>query len=314
MTGASGDAAVRETPDSVAATVGVVGVGSLGLAIAGALLKSGFRVLGYRRSALPAAFVDLGGEPVRSSVELAARCDVVLTILPSDGALDDVVAGSDGLLAGAHDGLVVAELSTLSLEAKHLCRDRFAQRDIPVLDCPISGMPAMVATRDAAVLGSGDPFAFERARPVFDGFSDAVHYLGDFGTGTTMKYVSYTLLANHTMAAAEALALARRGGLDLDVVRQVVRGSVGDSVAFERRAPKMIDGAYLPASGSIDTLRQGLAEVREFAAALGCVLPLSDTTYRYLLAAQEAGRGDQDTAALFAVVSETTPTPTGGTP
>jgi 3-hydroxyisobutyrate dehydrogenase len=295
---------VRESAGPV--RVGVVGVGSLGLAIAAALLRSGFSVSGYRRGQIPPLFVDLGGTPVRSCAELAAHCDVVLSILPSDDALEDVVAGPNGLLATAHEGLVVAELSTVSITAKTDVRRRLAERGVRMLDGPISGTPAMVGSRSAAVLASGDAFDFERVRPVFDGFSDVVHYLGPFGTGTAMKLVSYTLLANHVLAAAEALALAERAGLDLNVVYEVVRSSIVGSTIFEKRAPTMIGRTYLPASGTIDTLSHGVEQVRQYAAGLDFPLPLTEATARQLDEARRAGRGHEDTAAMFDLLARAT--------
>lgn len=287
-------------------TVGIVGVGAMGLAITTGLLGSGFRVVGWRRSPLPTEFLRLGGEPAQSSADLAARSDVVLTILPTDAALQEVVSRPDGLLDGAHPQLVIAELSTLSLPIKAACRGQLAERGVPMLDCPINGMSTMVSTRTAAVLGSGEADVFERVLPVFRGFSDVVHYLGDFGAGTKMKYVSYILLAIHTLAAAESMALAQRAGLDLDLVYDVVQSGIAGSAVYQRRAPMMIRGAYLPAAGSIDTLHEGVAHVREYANAIGCPLPLTGTVHEHLVAAQEAGHGQKDTAVLFRMLLDET--------
>jgi putative dehydrogenase len=283
-------------------TVGIVGVGTMGLPIAGNLVDSGFRVVGYRRSAMPAEFLAIGGEPVGSPAELAERSDVVLTILPTDDALRQVVGGPQGLVGGAHHGLVVAELSTLSIEGKTACADQLAERGVPMLDCPISGMPAMVAARTAALFCSGDKDAYDRALPVLEGFAGSVEYLGGFGMGTKTKFVSYCLLAIHTMAAAESMVLAKKAGLDLDALYRVINNSIAGSTVYARRAPMMISGTYTPAPGPVDTLHEGLEQVREFASSIQCPLPLTELAYDYYTRAQRAGRGQEDIAVMFSVL------------
>lgn len=285
-------------------TVGIVGVGTMGLPIAGNLVDAGFKVAGYRRSAMPAEFLAIGGEPVGSSAELAERSDVVLTILPTTDALREVVAGPKGLVEGAHQDLVVAELSTLSIEAKAACRDELAERGVPLLDCPISGMPAMVAARAAALFCSGDRDAYQRALPALEGVGGSVAYLGEFGMGTKTKFVSYCLLAIHTMAAAEAMVLAKKAGLDLDALYQVINTSIAGSTVYARRAPMMIAGSYTPAPGPVDTLHEGLEQVREFASSIDCPLPLTELAYDYYTRAQRAGRGQEDIAVMFSVLGQ----------
>jgi len=254
-------------------TVGIVGGGTMGLPVAGNLVDAGFPVVGYRRSAMPAEFLALGGKVLSSPAEVARQADVVLTILPGPDALAQVVHGPDGLLEGARPGLVVVEMSTVPVDVKRECRDALIERGAELLDAPISGMPSMVAARAATVFASGEEEAFRRARPVLEGITPRVHLLGVFGAGSTTKFVAHLLLALHNLAAAEGLGLARRAGIPLEPLLDVLSGTIAHSAVLAARGPMMVSGRFRPAPGPVDTLFEGLEQVEEFARGLDAPPP-----------------------------------------
>jgi putative dehydrogenase len=192
--------------------VAVVGLGIMGGAIARNLAAAGFRVSGFDIDSGRAAAAASFGVAVRGSAAEAARdADLVLTSLPSVAALDDTVTS---LVAEPRPGLIVAELSTLPIQAKETARDRLATVGIVMLDCPLSGTGAQAVTRDLALYGSGDEPAFARCREAFSAVARVSHYLGAFGNGSRMKFVANLLVAVHNVAAAEALVLGTKAGLD----------------------------------------------------------------------------------------------------
>src|SRR5438876_1520252 len=144
--------------------VGIVGLGKMGQPLAVSLLEKGFTVVGYRRHSMD-AFVALGGTAASSSKEVAQRSDIVLTCLPSDETLIEAVSGENGLVHGVHPGLIVVEISMLSIEAKERARSHLQGVRVEMLDCPISGTPAMILPRKTVFLGSGNKEAFERCLP-----------------------------------------------------------------------------------------------------------------------------------------------------
>jgi len=280
-------------------TVGIVGLGIMGGAIARNLLAAGFAVRGYDIDAPRFAALRPGGVAARSAGEAAQGTDVVLTSLPSIKALDETVAS---LLAAKVSGLVVAELSTLPIEAKEKARAALARGGITLLDCPLSGTGAQAVTRDLAVYASGERAAYDRAEPAFRGFARATHYLGEFGNGSKMKFIANLLVAVHNVASAEAMVLGTKAGLDPDSIVKVIASGAGNSRVFELRAPLMAKGDYAPTM-KIDIWQKDMAIIADFAKALGVPLPTFAASAPIYDEAQASGFGGEDTAAVAKVLA-----------
>ncbi|MGV6876484.1 NAD(P)-dependent oxidoreductase [Pseudochelatococcus sp. B33] len=285
--------------------VGIVGLGIMGLAYARNLLKAGYGVAGYDVSAeAEDAFRAAGGSPSASPAALADGCDVILVALASVPALDAAALGEDGLCAGLRPGTVVCEMGTLPLTAKERVRAALEAIGAAVLDCPVSGTGAQAATGDLVIYASGDEANVERARPVFDAFARRTLYVGPFGAGIKLKYVANLLVTVHNLAAAEALLLAQRSGLDLGMVYEAVASGAGTSRMFEVRGPMMIDGRYEPATMKMDVYMKDLSLILDHARDVRCPTPLMSASLPYYVAALAEGRDKQDTAALFAVLQQ----------
>ncbi|HUZ74519.1 MAG TPA: NAD(P)-dependent oxidoreductase [Stellaceae bacterium] len=283
-------------------TVGVVGIGIMGSAIARNLAAAGIAVRGYDTDPPRLALLRRdGGAPAASAAEAATGAAVLLTSLPSAAALEATVAS---LVAAPMAGLVVAELSTLPIADKERCRDRLAAHGMIMLDCPLSGTGAQAATRDLAVYASGERDAYERAVPVFDGFARTHRYLGAFGNGSKMKFIANLLVAVHNVASAEAMALGIKAGLDPDSIVKVIASGAGTSRVFELRAPLMAKGTYRPATMKIDIWQKDMAIIAAFAAALGVPTPTFSATAPIYDAAQAQGWGEDDTAAVCALLEK----------
>ncbi|HVA15970.1 MAG TPA: NAD(P)-dependent oxidoreductase [Stellaceae bacterium] len=280
-------------------TVGIIGLGIMGGAIARNLLAAGTSVRGYDVDAARFDALQPRGIAARSAAEAAQGADVVLTSLPSIAALDATVAG---LLAANVAGLVVAELSTLPIEAKEKAHAQLAAGGITLLDCPLSGTGAQAVTRDLAVYASGERAAYDRAAPAFAGFARASHYLGAFGNGSKMKFVANLLVAVHNVASAEAMVLGMKAGLDPDAIVAVIASGAGTSRVFELRAPLMAKGDYAPTM-KIDIWQKDMAIIAEFAKSLGVPIPTFSASAPLYDAAQQAGLGGKDTAAVAEIIA-----------
>ncbi|MGD9538103.1 MAG: NAD(P)-dependent oxidoreductase [Alphaproteobacteria bacterium] len=282
--------------------VGVVGLGIMGSAVSPNLIAAGFPVIGYdlrpeARAALEAA----GGKAATSLAALAAEAPVLLCFLPTGDALD-AVAGE--FAASNAPPRTVIECSTLALDDKEKARDTLEAAGHTLLDCPLSGTGAQARNRDLVVLGSGDQAAFERCRPVFDGFARVVKYVGPFGNGMRMKLVANLLVAVHNCAAAEALTLARKAGLDPKLVQETLREGAGGSRMWDIRGPMMVERRYTPATMKIDVFQKDLSLMTAFAAELRCPAPLLDAAAKLYDEAEAAGLGAQDSAAVCAVLEK----------
>lgn len=285
-------------------TVGLLGLGIMGSAMSPHLLAAGFEVVGFDvSSAQLAAFAAAGGTPKTSPREVAQAADIVISVLPSVKALDDVVGGSDGLLSAGRSGQILIEASTLPLEDKERVRAAAAPR-LTVLDCPLSGTGAQAVAKDLLVYASGDSAAIARCVPVFNGFARAHHDLGAFGNGSKMKFVANLLVSIHNVAAAEAFVLGMKAGLDAEAIYRVVGDGAGGSRMFTVRGPLMIDDVYEPATMKVEIWQKDMKIISDFATALDCPTPLLDACASVYTAAMAQGRGAQDTAAVCAVLAE----------
>ena len=286
----------------MAQTIGVCGLGIMGSAMGANLVRAGFRVLGY--DPLPRArraLARAGGRAARSNGELARRCDVIITSLPSGAALERV-AGE--LAATARRGLLVIETSTLPIDDKERARRALAAAGATLLDCPLSGTGAQARTRDLAVYASGPRAAVRRCAAVFEGFARAHYYVGAFGAGSKMKFVANLLVAIHNVSAAEALVLGKKAGLDPALVYKVVGDGAGSSRMFQVRGPMMVAGDYSDATMKVEIWQKDMAIIADFARSLGCPTPLLLASAPFYTAALAAGRGKQDTAAVHAVLGD----------
>lgn len=286
-------------------TVGVIGLGIMGGAMSANLVDGGFRVSGYDVDATACArLAAKGGEIAASPGAVAQQAGIVITSLPSPKALDDVVNGTDGLIAAGRKGLVVIETSTLAIEDKQRAHDALAASGITMLDCPLSGTGAQAVTRDLLVYASGDRTAFERCVPVLDGFARGHHYVGDFGNGSKMKYVANLLVAIHNVASGEAMVLGMKAGLDPQVIYDVIADGAGGSRIFQLRGPMMVADNYDDATMRMEIWQKDMKVIGEFASALKSPTPLFDASDLIYKEGMKQGRDKQDTASVCGVLEE----------
>jgi 3-hydroxyisobutyrate dehydrogenase-like beta-hydroxyacid dehydrogenase len=187
-------------------TVGFIGVGKIGLPISENLIKSGYRVLGYRRSSL-ADFEKLGGTAAKSPADIGRQCDVILSCVPSAAAMDEVVNGPNGLIHSARKGQIIVELGSHAVPDKEKHVAPLAQKGAAYLDGEVSGTPGMVSARKAVIYLGGDADAAKRVEPTIKGFADMCLYFGPFGAASKVKLVNNLLVAINIAAPAEAMAL-----------------------------------------------------------------------------------------------------------
>jgi 3-hydroxyisobutyrate dehydrogenase-like beta-hydroxyacid dehydrogenase len=278
-------------------SIGVIGLGIMGSAMAANLIKAGYAVHGYdivpaRRAALKKA----GGVPHATIARVARAAHVLITSLPSAAALHAVAA----VLAAR--GRVVMETSTLPIGDKERARDTLAKKGIVLLDCPLSGTGAQARAKDLVIYASGERKAYEKAQPFMPGFSRAHHYLGAFGNGSKMKFVANLMVAIHNVSAAEAFVLGMKAGLAPKAIYQVQAESAGTSRMFQVRGPMMVAGRYGDATMKNEMWQKDMKIIGEFAAGLGVPTPLFNASAAIYNAAMAQGYGKEDTAAVCAVL------------
>src|SRR5690606_37014153 len=288
-------------------TVGMVGIGQLGLPVAGNLLAAGFRVVGFRRTNQQ-AFIELGGEALNSPAEVVRQADVILLCLPNEEASLQVLEGPEGLLSALEPGKVFVETGTYRKTFKLQQAARLTERGAKVLEAEVSGSPPMVKVHKAAIYVGGDAQLLAHCRPVLEAISPSVFHLGEFGSAVSMKLIANYLLAIHTLAAAEAMNMGARAGFDPKLVAEVIQKGAGASAMFGVRAPLMAERAFSPAPGPFTTLEKYLELGRAMADELGCATPLFSATEPYYRRALESDMRDEDIAALIKLIeADSTP-------
>jgi 3-hydroxyisobutyrate dehydrogenase-like beta-hydroxyacid dehydrogenase len=280
------------------ATIGVVGLGLLGHAISARLLKAGHAVIGF--DVLPekvAALEALGGQAASSAAAVAQSVEAVCTLLPSLAAAESAIVGRDGVLAGAHTGLAVIQMSTISPTLTEKLAREVAARHLGFLDCPVSGTSSMVERGDGIFFVGGERGLYERWRPMLESVLPRAVLVGGVGQAMTLKLVANLLVALHSAAAAEALTLARKAGLDLDIALDVLNSSAATSSMLKVRGPMIVRGDF-PAQMKLDLFMKDIHLMQEAAAAVGAPLPFTDLAEGLYGAAQAAGHGGEDLAVV----------------
>jgi L-threonate 2-dehydrogenase len=284
-------------------TVGIVGIGIMGSAMARNLRQAGFSVVGY--DPVPAACARLealGGRALASPRAVAEAAPIIIMSLPKAEALTEVIGGADGIAQAAGSGQIVIECSTLPLDVKRAALELMEAGGKILLDCPISGTGAQAVNKDLVILGSGDEEAFKRCTAVFAGMSRVQRYLGPFGRGSVMKYIANHLVTIHNVAAAEAMVLGIRAGLDPSLVYDTLADSAGTSRMFQMRGPLMRDENYDEPTATIRMQLKDISIIDAFAADLACALPVYAAASQLYHAGAALGRKEQDTAAVCAVL------------
>lgn len=280
-------------------SVGIIGLGIMGSAISKNLIERGWQVFGTDiDAAKQAALTEAGGVACPTTTAVCERAPVILTSLPSPYALAAVAAE----IAATTVRRIIVETSTMALSDKLAAHDVLAGAGHIPLDCTLSGTGAQAVNRDLVVYASGDAAAIAAQMPLFGDFARAAHDIGAFGNGTRMKFVANLLVAIHNVAAAEAMVLANAAGLDPDLVVRLAGAGAGASRMFDMRAPMMAARSYSPATMRVSTWQKDMDIIGAFARELGLTLPLFEASAPIYTKAMQAGLGDQDTAAVFAVL------------
>jgi 3-hydroxyisobutyrate dehydrogenase-like beta-hydroxyacid dehydrogenase len=280
--------------------IGVIGLGIMGSAMSSNLLKAGFKVLGY--DVLPRRREEhrkVGGASARNCKEVARRCEIVMTSLPSSDALLETAAE---LAKSSRKGQIVVETSTLPIPVKEEARKRLAALGTILLDCTLSGTGAQARVKDLVVYASGERKSYRRVASVLEGFARGHYYVGPFGAGSKVKFVANLLVAIHNVAAAEAMVLAMKSGLDPAMVLKVVADGAGGSRMLSVRGPMMVKGDYSEATMKVQTWQKDMTIIDDYARKIDCPTPLFSASAPFYTAAMALGLGAEDTGVVCAVL------------
>ena len=282
--------------------VGVVGLGAMGAGMAGSLRRQGYAVQVFDlRSDVAQAFAAEGGVACGSLAELAAACPVVVSVVVNAAQTESVLFGEGGCAAAMQPGSVFVMCSTVDPNWSIALESRLAKLGILYIDAPISGGAAKAASGQMTMMTAGTPQAYAAAGPVLDAMAAKVYRLGDrAGAGSKVKVINQLLAGVHIAAAAEAMALGLREGVDPAALYEVITHSAGNSWMFENRMAHVLAADYTPLS-AVDIFVKDLGLVLDVARASKFPLPLSSTAHQMFMHASTAGFAREDDSAVIKI-------------
>ena len=273
----------------------------MGGAFARNLVAGGWTVIGYDTEAARNAEAKAAGVEIAHSAEAVAETAAdIITSLPTPRAVLDTAEVIARARRRPHRGRGQHALARRQDGFKAILE----KAGHTALDCPMSGTGAQAAVKDLVVYASGDSAAIARLEPAFLGFARKVYDLGAYGNGSKMKFVANHLVAIHNVAAAEAMVLAMKAGLDPHQTVEVIASGAGTSRVFELRAPMMANNNYLPATMRSTTWKKDLTVIGDFASAVGCPTPLFGLATTLHAATLAMGHGAEDSAAVCAALEQ----------
>jgi 3-hydroxyisobutyrate dehydrogenase len=224
---------------------GYIGLGHLGGQLAASLLREGFPLVVHDRDRAAAdPLIAKGAVWADSPKALAARCDAVITCLPSPAVSEAVLSGADGILAGLAKGGAWIEMSTLGRDEIRRLAALAEAKGIAVLESPVTGGVHKAAEGEITVLSGGDKALFERHKPALEAMGGQIFHMGPLGSAAVIKVITNMLAFIHLVADGEALMLAKRGGLDLAQAFHAIRASSGNSFVHETEGQLILNGSY----------------------------------------------------------------------
>lgn len=286
----------------MAQDIGVIGLGAMGRGMAGSLRRAGLplRVFDLRPEAV-ADFVRDGGTGCASAAALAAGCSVVVSVVVNAAQTEELLFGSGGVAAAMPRGSVFVMCSTVDPNWSIALEARLEALGLHYLDAPISGGAAKAAAGQMTMMTAGKPAAYALAQPALDAMAAKVYRLGDrAGPGSQVKIINQLLAGVHIAAAAEAMALGLREGVDPAALYEVITHSAGNSWMFENRMAHVLAGDYTPLS-AVDIFVKDLGLVLDTARASKFPLPLSATAHQMFMQASTAGFAKEDDSAVIKI-------------
>ncbi|MDP9464000.1 MAG: NAD(P)-dependent oxidoreductase [Actinomycetota bacterium] len=292
--------------------VGFAGLGRMGVPMAGQLITAGFDVTVYNRtSATASAFAAEHASQVAATPrELAAISPIVVTMVADGNALLALLDGDDGLLAGVQPGGVVVDMGTTGLEHTQLVRARLAERNVELVEAPVSGSVAAARAKTLLVMAAGEPRALDAVMPILDAMAGTIIRVGGPGAGAAMKLAVNAVLFGLNQAIAESLVLAERAGIDRITAYEVFASSaVAAPVVHYRRAVFEQPGTT-PVTFSIDLAVKDLGLIAHLASSVGTTMPQADANLDVMRRASSAGLGNADMGEVATFIRRTPPAPT----
>ena len=284
--------------------VGFVGLGVMGKPMALNLVRAGWQVVAHTRDdAVLAEVVAAGAEAGADPRDVAARSDVVITMLPTSEVVAEVVGGSPGVLEGARPGSLVVDMSTIDPAVSRDLAQTAAERSVAMLDAPVSGGDVGAREGTLSIMVGGEAADVERARPAFEVLGKTIVHVGPHGAGQVVKACNQVVVGITYAAVSEALVLGSKSGVDPARILDVLSGGLAANRIMEVRRRNFLEHDFTPGF-RVDLHHKDLAIALEAGGAEGVALPLTALVQQMFRALRAHGRGGLDHSALLTLIED----------
>lgn len=285
-------------------SVGFIGLGIMGLPMAGHILKAGYPLTVYNRTRSKTRSLEAEGAAVAASPrEVAENSRMIITMVSDSPDVQEVVAGPDGVLDGVRPGSVVMDMSTISPQVERDLDRQLRKKGCALVDAPVSGGDVGAQNATLAIMAGGGREAFDRAVPIFETMGKTITYCGPVGSGQLTKLCNQILVAVTLMGVSEALVFAGKNGLDQRVMVEAVKGGAAGSWQLSNLAPRVVDRDFAPGF-MVDLIQKDLRLVMESGAAAQAALPATSLVNQLFRTSQARGEGLEGTQALAKVLEQ----------
>jgi 2-hydroxy-3-oxopropionate reductase len=268
------------------------------------LLKAGYSLVVHSRSRGPVDEIAGAGAKVGTSPrDVAAQCDVLITMLPNSPDVEQVVLGRDGVIEGARPGMILLDMSTISPLVSQKVGAALAAKSVKMLDAPVSGGEKGAIDGALSIMVGGDKAVFDKALPIFQAMGKTITHLGPLGAGGFTKLANQIIVAVNLTALGEALTLAKKAGLDRELTLTALAGGLAGSKCLDQKKPNYLADTYNPGF-KIDLHYKDLGLIMESARALGVPLPTTAAVQELFSALRVKGRGGLDHSGVITLLED----------
>ena len=284
--------------------IGLVGTGMLGEAVGLHLMKSGHSLVAYNRTKSKTSNLEKNGAIISDTPKCVAESsELVITCVKDADAVDEILFAQDGIVAGNHDGLVVAEMSTINPSNAMQNSKRLGEEGINSLEIPVMGGPNVAIDGKLVLMASGDKNIFDKYKQVFDTIANKTFFLGKSGSAHSIKIAMNLQISLLALALSEGITLTKKAGFDPEKFLEILNSTYFKTGMSENKAHKMIRDEFEP-TFTLKNLKKDLEIITETAKEFGAVLPMAERANKIYADAVEAGFGEIDYTGILAYIKK----------
>jgi len=284
--------------------IGIIGTGMLGNAVALHLLDEGFDVTAYNRTkGKTIQLKEKGAKIVTSPKEVAENSELVITIVKDANAVKEISFESNGIVKGVHEGLIVADMSTIDPEESKIISKKFSENNITKLDIPVMGGPNVAISGDLVMMASGNENRFNQCKEVFEKIANRVFFLGNEGTAHSIKLAMNLQITMLALALSEGITLVEKSNVDPKKFLEILNSTYFKTGMSEKKAYKMIEGDY-DATFTLANLKKDISTMTNTAKNLGIKLPMIEKAQQVYENAVKEGFGEIDYTGIIEYIKK----------